>query len=577
MHAHARRHGPLSLSKPAAGGHYSSERTREHPMPLIRFDAETAVQNRKHNPNASWGERGAPNRVEPIASPGFEVPFKLQPGEPIFTVGSCFARNVEAELANRGFEIPARALFRRPEFAKLDAGIINNYGTPSIYNEFAWAFGERPFNVDDHIIEVMAGKFADQHVSPSLRPEMRETILARRQAITESYRSAANCRTVVMTLGLSEVWFDTRSGYYLNVSPRPSTLRDNPGRYELHVLSFEEAYRFLEDALLLLRKHGPADLRVILTVSPVPLAVTQRPIDVMVANTYSKSVLRAAAETAVAKLPFVIYYPSYESVVLSDRKIAWLDDLIHVSEPIVRHNVRRMVDAFVGTAEDAEEGTIADEATAIMRAQAARAGGGDQAAAFFAKHGAWSKTSVAFATEHARALLDRGQQAEEAIRVLAPWHDSGDTAVLAMQCEALLAAGRNAEALAALDRLSGKRVKSVSLWDAIFKAALASNDPDLVVSVLASIATNVATRKPLAYQLAGRFFRDRGDAETAIRYFKVSLENNHTNLVALELADLLVAQRRLDEAREQLRGLRPTNAGEITRLRRLTELLGPSA
>ncbi len=112
-------------------------------MPLIRISSEIAVQNRKNNPFAQWGERGAPNRVEPIATPSFDVPFKLVHGEPIFTVGSCFARNVETELANRGFEIPARALFRRPEFSNLDSGIINNYGTPSIYNEFAWAFGER--------------------------------------------------------------------------------------------------------------------------------------------------------------------------------------------------------------------------------------------------------------------------------------------------------------------------------------------------------------------------------------------------------------------------------------------------
>jgi len=547
-------------------------------MPLIRIPSEIAVQNRKNNPFAQWGDRGAPNRVEPIASPSFDVPFKLTPGEPIFTVGSCFARHVEAELANRGFEIPARALFRRPEFSNLDSGIINNYGTPSIFNEFAWAFGGREFVTDDHIVEVMPGKFADQHVSPSLRPEARDIILARRRAITESYRSAVACRTVVMTLGLSEVWFDTKSGYYLNVSPRPSTLKAYPERYELHVLSFEEAYGFLKDALLLLKKHGPQDMRVLLTVSPVPLQVTQRPVDVMVANTYSKSVLRTAAETAVAELPFVSYFPSYESVMLSDRKIAWLDDLIHVSEPIVRHNIKRMVDAFVGTAEGLDEGAIAegDEGTAIMRAQSARAGGGDQAARFFAQHGGWSEKSLPFATEHARILLDQGNP-QGAIDVLSAWRDRGDTAVLAMLCEALLASGRNAEALSTLDVFAGKRVKSVALWDAIYKAALATNDPDLVVSVLASITSNVGARKPLAYQLAARFFRDRGDAETAVRYFKVSYETGRSNLVALECADLLVNQRRPDEAREYLRGLEPANAGEITRLRRLTDLLGPSA
>ncbi|MBV8976520.1 MAG: GSCFA domain-containing protein [Alphaproteobacteria bacterium] len=545
-------------------------------MPLIRIPSDVAVQNRKNNPFAAWGDRGAPNRVEPIALPSFDVPFKLESGEPIFTVGSCFARNVEAELAARGFQIPARALFRKPEFVNLDPGIINNYGTPSIYNEFAWAFGEREFVAEHHVLEVMPGKFADQHVSPSLRPEPRDVILARRAAITQSYRTATSCRTVIMTLGLSEVWFDTLSGYYLNVSPRPSTLKAHPGRYELHVLSFEEAYGFLKNALLLLQRHGPKELRVLLTVSPVPLQVTQRPVDVMVANTYSKSVLRTAAETAVAELPFVSYYPSYESVILSDRKMAWLDDMIHVTETIVRTNVRRMVDAFVGGNDDDDDSAIAEggETAAVMRAQSVRTAGGLRSEEFFARHAQWSEKSVSFALEHARFLIDTGA-ADKALDVLCAWQESGDPAVLALQCEALLAAGKKAQALAVIDQLGGKRVKSIALWDAIFRAALATADPDLVVSVLAKVTAQVPARKPLAYLLAARFFRDRGDAATAIRYFSVSVENTRSNLAVLELADLLVSQRRLDEARQWLNGLEPANAGEATRLKRLTDLLGP--
>ena len=64
-------------------------------MPLIRFSAEQAIENRKTNRYGSWGDRASPNRVEPVAKPGFDVPFKIQPGSKIFTVGSCFARNVE--------------------------------------------------------------------------------------------------------------------------------------------------------------------------------------------------------------------------------------------------------------------------------------------------------------------------------------------------------------------------------------------------------------------------------------------------------------------------------------------------
>ena len=221
-------------------------------MPLIRLSAAQAIENRKANPYGGWGDRASANRVEPVAKPGFRVPFKLKPGSRIFTVGSCFARNVEEELERRGFDLP----MRRVMLQNAPTAILNNYGTPSIYNEFAWAFGERPYVPEDQLVEVLPGKFADLHLSPTLRPEPLAQVMARRQAITDAYRQAADCPVVVMTLGLVETWYDTRSGCYLNVSPRPADLRNEPERFEIHVLSFEESVR-------LSRSHNsaPAEAR----------------------------------------------------------------------------------------------------------------------------------------------------------------------------------------------------------------------------------------------------------------------------------------------------------------------------
>ncbi len=57
-----------------------------------------------------------------------------------------------------------------------------------------------------------------------------------------------------------------------------------------------------------------ADLRVILTVSPVPLTATATGGHVLSATTYSKSVLRAVAGELAATDPLVDYFPSYEIV-----------------------------------------------------------------------------------------------------------------------------------------------------------------------------------------------------------------------------------------------------------------------
>jgi hypothetical protein len=53
-------------------------------MLLFALAAAEAVATRKGNPFASWGNRPAPNRIEPISYLTFEVPFALILGEPTF-------------------------------------------------------------------------------------------------------------------------------------------------------------------------------------------------------------------------------------------------------------------------------------------------------------------------------------------------------------------------------------------------------------------------------------------------------------------------------------------------------------
>jgi len=150
-------------------------------MSLIKLTYDQAIDHRR-DPNSSWGDRLTGNRVEPIARPAFDVPFRFEPGEPIFTIGSCFARNVETKLKERGFGVPVRELFQRDEFRSLDPGLINNFGTPSILNEFRWALDpDHPFVEDENFVEVAPEKWVDLHVIPSIRPASLDVLRARRR------------------------------------------------------------------------------------------------------------------------------------------------------------------------------------------------------------------------------------------------------------------------------------------------------------------------------------------------------------------------------------------------------------
>jgi hypothetical protein len=514
-------------------------------------------------------DRSSVNRVEPICKPAFDVPFQLEPGDSIFTIGSCFARNVEQALAERGFHIPMQEVFRRPEFAKMDRGVINNYATPCIYNEIAWAFGEKRFDGENLIAEIVPGKFADLNLAPTLRPETREIVDSRRRAIAEAYRSSAGCRVIIITLGLSEVWFDTVSGTYINVSPRPGMVRAEPDRFRLHVLNFDETYDFLARAVSLLSRHGRSDQQIIITVSPVPLGATHRNQDVIVANMYSKSVLRAAAEALVAGNPRMTYFPSYESFALSDRKLAFMDDLVHTQSSLVTLNVGRMVDAYTGSGDTLES---LREAIAlggeIVAAQKAACVPDGLAEAFFAEHGGLSDTSAEFAKSHARFLLKQNRPAE-ALTILTSHDGSGDLELLTLAIETAIANNQPELALLQLGQLPPGKVKAVRVWDQLLAAAIKHGDPNTVLAILTRLMASVRSRTPGASFRAARFFRDRGDMSKAAQLYQIAYDAGSTNLIAFEFAEALLGSGRPLEARTVLASLTANSDSEEQRLGRL--------
>ncbi len=79
---------------------------------------------------------------------------------------------------------------------------------------------------------------------------------------------------------------------YTNVTP---DLTASPGRYEFGVLTYPEVMSALERIHRVLSEHGHTDVQILVTVSPVPLGATFTGTDVVLANTYSKSLLRTAA------------------------------------------------------------------------------------------------------------------------------------------------------------------------------------------------------------------------------------------------------------------------------------------
>ena len=161
------------------------------------------------------------------------------------------------------------------------------------------------------------------------------------QAVTKRIQG---CRAVILTLGLAEVWRDVIADVFVNRTPIPSLFKTDPERYEFHLTSFAENWANLEAIHELLSHYGHPDIRSIVTVSPVPLMNTFSTMDIVIANTWGKSLLRAAAQEWAAAHGKIDYFPSYEIVQNSDRAAVWETDLRHVKGAAAQH----VMNLFVG-------------------------------------------------------------------------------------------------------------------------------------------------------------------------------------------------------------------------------------
>src|SRR6266550_995391 len=314
--------------------------------------AVEAMENYKGNGAGTWYEDDV-DADDPAGKYAFQrlrqtwfIPhvapkFKLHRQDKFYAIGSCFARGLENSLAGHKIAVESAA----PEFAKLQPanretsglGFTNKYNTYSILNELRWALNPDAEFPRDSIVPLTKTTWYDPHTNPTLEFADLEETLERRalmQAVTKRIR---NCRAVVLTLGLAEVWRDVKANVFVNRTPIPSLFKTDPDRYEFQLSSFGENWANLEAIHALLSQYGHPDVHIIVTVSPVPLMNTFSTMDIVVANTWAKSLLRAVAQEWASTHANVDYFPSYEIVQNSDRTAVWEEDLRHVRGAGVQH------------------------------------------------------------------------------------------------------------------------------------------------------------------------------------------------------------------------------------------------
>jgi hypothetical protein len=286
-----------------------------------------------------------PDKMDPrgaglLLLPELRPSFAMAPGEKVFTVGSCFARNVENRLhsqfdiVTREFSVPASEW---PVGGR--NGILNEYNPGTIAQRITRAVHGTP--APPETVVPQGDKFMDLLLpGPGCAPVTKKRAFERRDEIDAIYAELPTADVIIVTLGLIEAWYDHELDTYLNRMPSRESIVS--GRYDLVVMDVDEAIALLEPAFRLLEgKH------VLVTVSPVPLNTTFSGKDVVAANAYSKAMLRVCAEQ-LSTLPGVDYFPSYEMVASAGLR-AFKEDNLHVRPDIVQQVVAHMLDSYVAT------------------------------------------------------------------------------------------------------------------------------------------------------------------------------------------------------------------------------------
>lgn len=147
----------------------------------------------------------------------------------------------------------------------------------------------------------------------------------------------------VFTFGMTEVFVNKQSGKIANQKPGYG-LGGGVEETTYHRATFAENLAVIGRIVDLITAAKPA-ARIFCTVSPVPLKRTFSGEDIFVANTLSKSTLRAVLAEIAAERPNVTYFPSYEAVI-SGGDAAWEEDGRHVQRPVVEAITRTFVKTY---------------------------------------------------------------------------------------------------------------------------------------------------------------------------------------------------------------------------------------
>ncbi len=301
-------------------------------------------------PQSFWRvvAEGSEVRLDGITAPGFT----LTGNDRIATAGSCFAQHIGKALRARGYQVldaePAPPFLSEASARRFGYGLYSGrYGNIYTVRQL------KQFLTDTLADPAPPARVweRDGAFFDALRPAVEPKGLSS-PAEVRIHRNLhlANCRAMleqadvfIFTLGLTEAWEDRETGRIFPTCPGVIAGQFAEARHAFRNFRYPEIIEDLTEVRRLLEVFRPG-MRLLLTVSPVPLTATATGGHVLVANTYSKAVLRAAAQDFATAHENTDYFPSYEIITDPAARGKWFDQNLRTVRP---EGVDRVMQAFI--------------------------------------------------------------------------------------------------------------------------------------------------------------------------------------------------------------------------------------
>jgi hypothetical protein len=299
-------------------------------------------------PDAAFWSRSVASIPRGEVDPVGEFDLRIDAKTKVATAGSCFAQHIARHLREAGFNyfVPEsghplldQATREAHNYGVFSCRYGNIYTARQLLQLIKRAYGR--FSPEEDLWvkgpEAVLDPFRPR-VQPGGFISEAEMRADRAQHLAAVRRMFETLDVFVFTLGLTECWRSRVDGAVFPLCPGVEGGEFDAEKHEFYNQPVEDVVADLVEFRQLLRKANPA-AQTILTVSPVPLIATAQPGEqVLSATTYSKSVLRVAAEMLRRRFDDVHYFPSYEVITGAFNRGAYFAaDLRNVVEVGVDH------------------------------------------------------------------------------------------------------------------------------------------------------------------------------------------------------------------------------------------------